>query len=245
MPPILFYYWYMKEMRELWPGGLRYAGDAVGTDSLALADFALSLKAERAVDLGCGNGILMLLLAAAVPGLDVTGVELRAAAAEECRENLRANGLEGRCRVLTGDLRGAPLPRGRADLAVANPPYFPAGSGGVSPDADRALMRTETASLPELCRRAAELLRPGGAFCLVHRCERMAQVFAAGAAAGLEPKRLRMLAPDPGRAPSLFLLELRRGAKPGLVTEPTLFQRGTDGAETAEYLRICHWEAGT
>ena len=232
----------MNERKELWPGGLRYAGDSVGTDSLALADFALSVRAGSAVDLGCGSGILLLLLARGKPGLAVTGVELRAAAAEECRANISANGFDGRCRVLTGDYRNAALHRGGADLVVANPPYFPAGRGGVSPDADRAVMRTETAPLSDLFGSAAALLRRGGAFCLVHRCERMAEVFAAGAAAGLEPKRLRLLSSAPDRAPSLFLLELRRGAKPGLVTEPTLYQRTDSGAESPEYRRLCHME---
>ena len=59
---------------------------------------------------------------------------------------------------------------------------------------------------------------------------------------GLEPKRLRLVSAGPDRAPSLFLLELRKGATPGLVTEPTLYQRDHNGTETAEYRRICHWE---
>ena len=231
-------------MKELWPGGLIYAGDAPGTDSLVLADVAGRVEAERAADLGCGSGILLLLLAADRPALRIDGVELRPRAAEECRENIRANGLEGRCRVLTGDFRTADMPERDLDLVVSNPPYFPAGRGKASPDPDRALMRTETARLEELCAAAAALLRPGGAFCLIHRTERMAEVFSALGGAGLEPKRLRLIAAAPPAAPSLFLLEARPGAGSGLVTEPTLFQRGTDGRETAEYRRICHWEDG-
>ena len=229
-------------MTELWPGGLVYAGDPVGTDSLALADFASDAEASLGVDLGCGSGILLLLLARDIPALYMTGVELRPSAAEECRQNIRANGFSDRCRVLTGDLRSVALPRGEADLAISNPPYFPAGRGGVSPDPDRAAMRTESATLDELFATAAALLRPGGAFCLVHRRSRMTEVFAAGAGAGLEPKRLRLVSAGPDRAPSLFLLELRNGAPPGLVTEPTLYQRDHNGTETAEYRRICHWE---
>lgn len=242
MRPLLFYYGIMDELKELWPGGLRYAGDSPGTDSLALADFAGRVRARRGVELGCGSGLVLLLLAHGSPALEMTGVELRPYAAEECRNNLRANGMERRCHVITGDFRAACLAMEKADLVVANPPYFPAGSGGVSPDEDRALMRTETADLGELFRCAASLLEPGGAFCLVHRTKRMSEIFAAGAAVGLEPKRLRMIAAAPGRAPKLFLLELRRGGAPGLVTEPTLFQHTPLGTETEEYRRICHME---
>ena len=233
----------MKE-KELWPGGILYAGDSVGTDSLALADFARTPKARRGCDLGCGSGILLLLLAGENDRLRMDGVELRPEAAARCRENIDANGFAGRCRVWTADLRRAALKPGDMDLVVSNPPYFSVGSGAPSADAERAAMRAESATLPELCASAARLLHPGGDFCLVHRAERLAEVFAALNAAGLEPKRLRFLAPAPERAPTLFLCRARKGARPGLTVEAPLCQFGADGAETAEYRTICHWAKG-
>jgi len=214
----------------------------VGTDSLALAYFARMPAARRGCDLGCGSGILMLLLASENTALEMDGVELRETAAERCRENLSANGLSERCRVHTADLRRAPIPAGSMDLAVCNPPYFPAGRGQVSSDRERAAMRTESATLEELCSAAARLLRQGGDLCLVHRTERLAEVFAALAEAGLEPKRLRFIAASPEQAPTLFLCRARKGARPGLAADAPLFQFGADGTETAEYKKICHWE---
>ena len=235
----------MDDRKELWPGGLSYAGDSVGTDSLALADFAGTPSARRGADLGCGSGIVLLLLASGNARLAMDGVELRADAAALCRENIEANGLSDRCRVYTGDLRTAWAGAGTMDLVVANPPYFPAGSGTASPDGERAAMRTESATLPELCRSAALLLRPGGDFCLVHRAERLAEVFSALSAAGLEPKRLRALAARAERAPTLFLCRARKGARAGLAVDAPLYQFDALGAETAEYRRICHWEGRT
>lgn len=226
----------MEELKELWPGGLKYAGDAVGTDSLSLAAFAGTVRAGRGCDLGCGSGLLMLLLAWNDPVLSMDGVELRLGAAEQCRGNITANGLEGRCRVSCGDLRGELLPAGSMDLVVSNPPYFAAGTGGVSPDGDRALMRTETATLAELCAAAARLLRPGGDFCLVHRTERLPEVLCALRAEKLEPKELRFLSASAERAPTLFLCRARRGAMPGLTMHPPLYQ------DSAEYRQICHME---
>ena len=232
----------MEERKELWPGGPVYAGGSVGTDSLALADFARTPGARRGCDLGCGSGILMLLMARENAALEMDGVELRETAAERCRENLEANGLAGRCRVHTGDFRRVPLPAGKMDLAVCNPPYYPAGSGAVSADRDRAAMRTESAAVDELCLTAARLLRQGGDFCLIHRFERLAEVFTALSSAGLEPKRLRFLSASPERAPTLFLCRARKGARPGLAADVPLYQFGADGAETEEYRRLCHWE---
>lgn len=243
IPLILLYYGNMDDtLRQLWPGGLLYAGDPVGADPLALADFAGRVPARRGCDLGCGSGILMLLLARQRPELVIDGVELRPRAAEDCRRNIAANGLQDRCRVTVGDHRYIGPAPGSMDLVVCNPPYFPREACPPSPDPERALIRTETATLRELCVRAAELLRQGGAFCLIHRLDRMGEFFAALAAAGLEARRLRLVAAAPDRPPTLFLCEARRGVKPGIAMEPVLFQYGPDGRETAEYRRICHWE---
>ena len=245
-PGVLHYDGAMKERstqpKELWPGGIRYAGESAGADSLALAAFARTPSARRGADLGCGCGILLLLLAREAPELAIDGVELRPGAAALCRENIIANGLEGRCRVFIGDWRELPPAAGELDLVVSNPPYFPAGRGAVSHDPARASMRTETSTLPELCLAAAARLRSGGDFCLVHRTERLAEVFAALQAAGLEPKHLRFFAPSPDKAPALFLCRARKGAGSGLRVDAPLYQFGADGAETEEYRKICHWE---
>lgn len=227
----------------MWPGGPLYAGDSIGADSLALGDFAGSVKAERICDLGCGSGILLLLLAGRTrPEAKLFGVELRPSAAEQARRNARANGMDDRCEIFAGDLRRAPFPAGSMDLAISNPPYFRAGAGDAPDDPDRAAMRVESASADELCLAAARLLRTGGSFCLVHRTERMAEVFGALRAAGLEPRQLRLLAADEKSIPRVFLCRAQKGASPGLAVAPVLYQYGADGRETAEYRKICHWE---
>lgn len=230
---------------ELWPGGpvFRQAAQApLGTDSVLLADFAAG-KGARGIDLGCGSGILSLLLLAGAPQLHMTGLELREEAARIARENLERNGCAGRSAVLTGDIRRVRelFSTGSFDLCVANPPYFPAGSGASAPDPARAAAREESeCTLEELCAAAAYLLPTGGRFCLVHRPERLAELFGAMSAHGLEPKRLRLCCHRPDAAPNLVLAEGRRGGRPGLKIEPILFLHDVEGRETAEIRRIYH-----
>ena len=234
-----------NETMELWPGGpvFRQAAQAPpGTDSVLLADFAAG-KGTRGIDLGCGSGILSLLLLTASPRLHMTGLELRKEAAVIARENLAANGLAERAEVLTGDIRRVrELFRPASfDLCAANPPYFPVGSGGRAPDPARASAREESeCTLEELCSAAAYLLPTGGRFCLVYRPERLSALFCAMSAAGLEPKRLRLCCHHPGAAPNLVFAEGRRGGRPGLTIEPILYLTDADGQETAEIRRIYH-----
>ena len=235
----------MRDFHALWSGGPVFAPAEhapLCTDSILLADF-VPAGCARGIDLGCGSGILSLLLLLREPDLRMTGLELLPEAAALAAENLARNGLEQRGSLLAGDIREHRrlFPAGSFDLAVSNPPYFPVGSGALSPDPARAAARGETdCSLEELCAAAAWLLRTGGRFCLVYRPERLAELFCRMRAAGLEPKRLREICPRPGSAPSLVLAEGRRGGRPGLKIEPALVLTDGAGNESEEVRRIHH-----
>jgi len=114
----------------------------------------------------------------------------------------------------------------------------------VSPDPGRAAARSElTCTLPQLCAAAAWLLRQGGRLCLVHKPQRLAELFRCLSEAGLEPKRLRLVCSSAAAAPSLVLVESRAGGKPGLTVEPPLLLQDGDGGESAEYRRIYRRDA--
>lgn len=236
----------MSEAELLWPGGprlLQAAHFRLGTDCVLLADFVNTSGAKRGIDLGCASGALMLLLLERAPGLCMTGLEIVPEAASLARENMALNGFETRGEIVTGDIREyrALFRAGSFDLVVCNPPYFPQGSGALPSDADRAAARSELlCTLPELCAAAAYLLHTGGRAFFVHRPERLSELLVCMTAAGLEPKRLRLVCSDAEKAPSLVLVEGRRGGKPGLTIEPLLYLYDADGSESAAYKRIYH-----
>ena len=236
----------MSTPETLWPGGpqfLQAAHFRLGTDSVLLADFVNTAGARRGIDLGCASGINMLLLLARTEKLHMTGLEIVPEAAELARENMAMNGFAERSGIVTGDIRAhrALFRAGSFDLAVCNPPYFPQGSGATAQDQDRAAARSEIlCTLPELCRAAAFLLHTGGRAFFVHRPERLSELLVCMTAAGLEPKRLRLVCRDASAAPSLVLAEGRRGGRPGLMIEPSLYLYDPDGSESAEYKRIYH-----
>ena len=236
----------MAEFVELWQGGPVFAQAEhfrLGTDCVLLADFVNVSGARQGIDLGCASGAIALLLLSRAPALCMTGLELMPEAAELARENMAANSLSSRCAVVTGDIRRHRelFKTGSFDLVVANPPYFPVGSGYLSPDAGRAAARGELqCTLEDICRAAAFLLRTGGSFSLVHKPERLSETFCAMTAVGIEPKRLRLVSHRQGAAPSLVLIEGRRGGKPGLKIEPPLILTAPDGSDSEEVKRIYH-----
>ena len=213
---------------------------------MLLADFARgSGRIRRVADLGCGAGVLTVLLLQKFPAATAFGIEIQPEAANACRENLALNELTDRAEIRCGDLREkADLPEaGSFDLVVSNPPYFAAGRGYAAPEEHRAAARDERfCTLEDLCRAAAYLCRWGGSFAVVHRPERLSELLCAMTAHGIEPKRLRLVSPRSDRAPSLVLVEGRRGGNPGLTIEPPLVLQDDTGADSHEIQRIYHME---
>ena len=225
------------------PGGLRFAYGRgqfpPGLDSFLLASLPKLKAGMKVCDLGCGTGLLGLLLLQREGALTVTGLEIQPEAVRLGERAVLENHLSGRLTFRLEDLRETALPAGSFDLAVCNPPYFPPSSGPPPKGEARRTARTEeSCTREEVCRAAARLLRWGGSFCLVHKPERLADLVCALRESGLEPKRLRFVCVRPERAPSLILMEARRGGRPGLRAEPPLALENADGSPTAELNRI-------
>lgn len=207
------------------------------TDSMALADFAAIRGGKAVLDLGSGCGTLGLLLCARNERCRVAGVELDKKAHTAALENIRRNRLDARMESICADMRRVPelFAPGSFDCCISNPPYF---SGGYAARLASA-RREDACTLAQLMQCAAWALKYGGDFFLVHRPERLAEVIALGAENRLEAKRLRLLRHREGGPAALVLLQLRKGARPGLTLEEISLRRG-DGSVTDDYRRIYH-----
>ena len=231
----------MEHWEALCPGGYRFVYDDTlfrpGTDTFLLSSLPRLKPGLRVCDLGCGTGLLGLLLLQRQPGIFITGMDIQKPAIRLAEKAAAENGLESRLTFRAGDLRTVKtlFPPGGFDLAVCNPPYYPPHSGHMAEDDARRTARSEVdCTLEDVCAAAAHLLRWGGAFCLVHKPERLTDLLCTPRSSGLEPKRLRFVCKTAGAAPSLVLAEARRGGKPGLSVEAPLVLQTDTGAPTAE-----------
>lgn len=231
-------------MKELFANGavLRHGEGSfrLGTDTMLLAHFAAPCCTGRVVDLGAGSGALGLLLCSNNEKCTVTGIEIDPAAHALALDNIAENGLQSRMRALHGDVREirALLPAGCADAVIANPPYFPVGSGRAG--AAAAARTEETLTLAQLCRAAAWLLPSGGRFALVHRPERLCDLLCTLRENALEPKRLQFVRHTAEASACLVLIEARRGGRPGLQLLNDLIEFNPDGTQTEAYRAAYH-----
>lgn len=233
-------------------GGLRIiqakAGYRFSLDPILLARFVEVRPGERIVDLGTGAGIIPLQLARLTQAAELLGIELQPALAERARRNVELNGLDGKVRIVSGDLRQSRqlLPAGLADLVVSNPPYRKPENGRVAPDDERAAARHELAGgLEDFVAAAAWLLKNGGRFAVIYLTERLPELLGLLGSHGIEPKRLRMVYPRQTERARMVLVEGRKGGRPGLTVEsPLVVYRGAGRDYTQEVLRMYGAEGG-
>ena len=235
-------------IEELWPGGPHFRDEPgvfpIGMDSVLLADFAKRTgvrKITRAIDLGCGSGIISILLAFDDKQLSIDGLEIQPQAARLAVENVKSSGLSEQIDIIEGDLRRCCeyIRPGIYDLTVSNPPYYEYGGGKRPKCGASSIARVdELCTLDDLCKAAGYLTRWGGSFAIAQKPDRLTAAFSAVSRYGFEPKRARFVHHTHASPPSLVLIESRRGAKPSLKIEAPLILKNGDGSDSDEIERI-------
>ncbi|WP_236893175.1 tRNA1(Val) (adenine(37)-N6)-methyltransferase [Desulfoluna limicola] len=225
----------------LFDGGLTLLQEKRGyrfsVDSILLAHFVEAGGATSLLDLGCGCGVMPLVLAHRHPGLKrVAGVELQESLALLAERNRVENDLSHRVTIHHADMRHCTTPYGGVpfDVVVSNPPYTPLGHGRLNPRDQKAIARHEVAlSLGELLDAACINLSSTGTLNLVYPAERLDEVVTAAGHKELLPERLRMVHSHARESPKRFLLSL--GKTPAtLCILPPLVVHESNGSLTDE-----------
>lgn len=218
--------------------GHRWSLDDLVTAAVA-APHVEALGASRLLDLGCGLGSVLLLLAWRFPAARLTGVEAQADRAALGRRSIAWNGAEARCQIVDGDLRDAKaLPDdARFELLTGTPPYFPPGTGPESEKAHAAPCRFEhRGGIEAYVAAAARWLEPGGRFVVCTAALEAERVTAAAAAHKLHVLEHVDVVPREGKGTLVMVDVLARAPAP--PTTRTLTVRDAAGQWTPEFRQV-------
>ncbi len=198
------------------------------------------IRGERCVlDLGCGNGIIGLILCRLHPHLHLTGIELQHSLAGLARRNIRDNGLQQRFRILEGDLLHIRdlVPAESFDMVVSNPPYGRPPQGRVSRNREKAQARHELCGrLEDFCRAAAWSLKNRGRMVVVYPAGRLVRLMAALAREHLVVKRLQPVYsyPEDSRARLVLAEAVKNGGDELVVLKPFYVYSSKNGPYSEE-----------
>ena len=199
-------------------------GYRAATDPVLLAAAVSAAPGTTVLELGCGVGVASLCLAARLPGLAITGIELQPAYAALARQNAEANGI--RFEIVEDTLTGPAIRSRRFDQVIANPPFFAAGAGTPARNAGRETAFREDLPLGSWIDVALRRTRDGGILTLVHLAERLPDILGhLGGRAG--DIAVLPIAPRVGRPASRIILRARKGSRaPFRLLAPFILHEG-------------------
>ena len=210
-----------------------------GMDAVLLANFARVKKNEKVLDLGTGTGIIPILMSAKTEGEYCRALEIQEESADMARRSVLHNHLEDRIEIVTGDIKEAAGIFGPVsfDVITTNPPYM-IGQHGITNSSDtKAIARHEVlCTLDDILRESAKILKQKGRFYMVHRPFRLAEILSKMVAAGIEPKRMRLVHPFIDKEPNMVLIEGMRGGNSRMTIEPPLIVYKAPGVYSDELL---------
>ena len=139
----------------------------VGTDAVLLGALA-SIDGGRLLDIGCGTGVISLMLAQRCSTIDqLIGIDIDEKTAEIAKINYTNSPWRNKLRAKHQSLQDFTLNEpSKFDLIVTNPPYY---EHGLLPENEYKQLVKHSISLPflELVKSAADLLTPGGIFSII------------------------------------------------------------------------------
>lgn len=220
----------MHEQIEDLGGGFKIIQDkrkfCYGTDAAALARFITAKPKEKVMDLCSGTGIIPILLCKHTKCRDFTALEIQKSMCDLAVRSVSLNGLEEKIKVICHDLKDVKqlFQSGSFDVVSCNPPYMVKGTGKINETESVRIARHEIlCTLDDVVRAAAYLIKSGGRFYLVHRAERMTDIFVCMRKYRLEPKKLTWVCAGPNTAPSLVLIEGQKDRSSGLIVTKPLY----------------------
>lgn len=238
----------MERIDDTGLGGMRVIqkeGIGYGVDAILLAAFAAGETGAKGLregssilDLGSGSGIIGFALLHKVKGSSVVGVDVREGAVDRAGRAAELNGVMDRIHFICADCKGLEKIEG-IDAVVSNPPYFRKEGAIPSATGDKYLARHETsATLTDFVETSVRMLDNGGSLYMVHRPDRLVDIFTELRAHGMEPKELQLVTPHPGEAANIALIHAVRGAGSELKLLPDIAVHKANGEYTDMIERI-------
>lgn len=208
-----------------------------GIDAVLLSDFAVVKGKHRVIDLCTGTGIVPFLIYGKCMPKEVYGLEIQEEMVDMAIRSAKLNDIERIVKFTHGDLKDKAITEvlGRFDVVTVNPPYKLNSAGIINPNDKLAIARHEIlCNLEDVIVASRRLLKDNGRMFIVHRPERLADIFCLMRKYNIEPKRVKMVHPKVKKAANIVLVEGQRDGGEFLKWEDPLYVYDDTGKYTKE-----------
>lgn len=220
-----------------------------GIDSVLLANFVESNSTNNnIIDLCSGSGVISVIISAKKKYNKIISIELQDEMFELLDKNIKLNDLDDKIIGIKSDIKDVyniikklknSINKDKVDIIVCNPPYKKVGTGVINENRVKYIARhEEMCKLEDIFKTSSTLLKSKGKLYLVHKPDRLVDLFCLARKYNLEPKKIRFVQPSYGKVPSIVLIEyIKDGGNELKVLEP-LIEYDEKGNYTKEILNI-------
>ena len=213
-----------------------------GIDSVLLANFAKNIKKDSYVlDLGTGSGIMSTLLCGKTELKKVVGIEIQKDVCDMAKRSIELNKINEKFEIICDSILNLNkyFEKQTFDVVITNPPYKKKNTGIINPDEPKMVARHEiTANLEDFIHVAKDMLKDKGEFYMVHRPERLVDIFELMRKYKIEPKEIRFIFSKKNEEPKMVMIKGVKNAKPFLKIHPNLYIYEENGEYTQEIKNI-------
>lgn len=217
-------------------------GFCFGIDAVLLSNFAKNIKKNsKVLDLGTGTGIISILLCGKTQLKKITGIEVQEEVYDMACRSAKLNNLEDRFELINENILNLEnvFENNCFDVVVTNPPYKKQNTGVINEDKKKIISRHEIlAKLEDFIKISSKMLKDKGEFYMVHRPERMVDIFSLMRKYKIEPKEVRLVFSNEMNPPKMVLIKGVRNGGQYLKFKENLYIYNKDGSYTEEVLKI-------
>lgn len=211
-------------------------------DSILLANFVtINKNIKNIMDIGCGNAPIPLVLTTKT-NANITGVEIQKDVYDLAAKSVKYNKCDNQITVINDDINSLykKYESDSFDVITCNPPYFKVNEKTKQNISEyKKIARHElTLNLEDICKISRKLLKNNGVLALVHRPDRMIEIFDTMRKNNIEPKRIQFIYPKYGENCNLILVEGTKNGKSGIKILKPLIVHDKEGNYTEEVKRL-------
>ena len=189
------------------------------------------------LDMCTGNAPVAMLLSFKC-NANICGMEIQKEIFDLAVDSVNENGMSDRIRIINDDVKNVGNYFGceHFDVITCNPPYFKySESSNINGNEVKSIARHEIKiTLEDIIRIGSKYLKNKGYFYMVHRPERLSEMFDLMKKYRLEPKRIRFIHPKEGSNSNMVLIECVKNGNVGLKVLSSLIAHDSDGNYSSE-----------
>lgn len=217
-------------------------------DPVILAAQVMPSPGCKIIDIGCGCGIIPLIIGFRNKNVHILGIEIQSQLADLATKNIAKNQMSDRIQILNKDIRTTTSldiqsfntqsfnTTGVADIIVSNPPYKKKDTGRLNPNIQKAIARHEiTLELSQFFSSAHRLLKPRGQILFIFPADRLQEIVPGLSFHEFQLEWIRFIHTKKNKPAKLILVSGIKEGHGACIVRPPLYIYDNQNNPTNEY----------